>query len=132
MGEFEISRSHGELDEWPRDMRRVRRSAFSNRQLPPMLNRLPCWLVRARRGRKLIGYAWAFDLSDDGTWAVIDDVAVHASFQNQGAGSALLAELVPWLRDDGFVTITGMAIDPRMQTIFDRHGVSSGPPNGAE
>ena len=124
-----VSRVHAEFDEWPRDMWRVRRSAFSNRQLPHMLHRLPCWVVQAHRRRKLVGYAWAYDLSDDGTWAVIDDVAVHAKFHSQGVGTALLAELVPWLRGDGFTAVTGMAIDRRMQKIFDRHGVSQGPPS---
>lgn len=123
MESIRIDRVHVQLRSWPRDMRSVRRSAFGERSLPIMLCQVPCWIVRASAGRRLIGYAWAYEFSSDRLYALIDDVAVRKKHQSQGIGGAMIKDLISWLRAEGMINITGYPTDPRMARIFGRYGV---------
>jgi GNAT superfamily N-acetyltransferase len=129
-------------------MRRVRDSAFEQKRLPwrdrlsrrrrylaecgrypYLLTRNDCWVVRAEAMDGLVGYAWAYTVTECPCWAYIDDVAVHVDHQGHGIGSGLIDELVAWLRDSDVRHITGLAIDGRMARIFHRHGITAVPPS---
>lgn len=117
---------------WPDDMRAVRDSAFglppltwldhisrrrrfrAESRYPHLLTRHSCWVVRAERAGVLVGYAWAYSLSDCRCdyWINIDDVAVHAAHQGRGIGSALITELIAWLRESGAGHISGYPLRP--------------------
>lgn len=129
-------------DAWSADMRRVRDSAFPvdplpwferlwrrRRRLhadryPVALTRRPCWTVLGKVDGKVVGYAWAYLFDDDDpTRVYVDDVGVHARYQGQGVGTAMIADLVVWLHDAGVVVIRGCPTDGRMANIFAKHGI---------
>jgi GNAT superfamily N-acetyltransferase len=133
-------------DEWASDMKRVRDSAFGHSPLtiaerlsrrrryfaesgryPQALTKHQCWTVRAELNGVLVGYAWAYLVSDDDAWAYIDDVGVHADQQGSGVGRALIDEIVVWLRRSGVEHVSGLATDERMARIFGHHGIASKP-----
>lgn len=130
-------------DEWSTDMKRVRDSAFAHPPLtfmerlsrrrrywaesgryPHLLRTRECWTVRAEGHGVLVGYAWGYLVSDDYSWAYIDDVAVHVDQQARGVGRALIDEMVRWLGESGVEHVTGLATDQRMARIFSHHQIT--------
>jgi ribosomal protein S18 acetylase RimI-like enzyme len=133
-------------EHWPQDLRRVRDSAFglprssfvrrltrarryvdNSSRYPPRLCRLECWTTRVEDYEALVGYAWAYDVDGSGHLAYIDDVAVHADHQGRGVGTALIDEMVVWLRECGFRDITGLPTNETMARIFRRHEIFAWP-----
>lgn len=133
-------------DEWPTDMKRVRDSAFGHSPLtiaerfsrrrrrlaevgryPHAFTAHRCWTVRAELNGVLVGYAWAYLVSDEDAWAYIDDVGVHANHQGDGVGRANIDEFVVWLCESGVEHVSGLAQDDRMARIFGHHGITSRP-----
>jgi GNAT superfamily N-acetyltransferase len=134
-------------EEWDADMKRVRDSAFGHSRLtiaerlsrrrrhwaesgryPKALRTHECWCVRAECNGVLVGYAWGYPMSDDNTWAYIDDVGVHVERQGRGVGRAIIDEMVAWLGESGVEHVTGLAIDERMARIFRHHQITPHPP----
>ena len=69
-----------------------------------------------------------YPMSDDNTWAYIDDVGVHVEQQSRGVGRAIIDEMVAWLGESGVEHVTGLAIDERMARIFRHHRITPHPP----
>lgn len=120
-------------DGWPRDLMHVRRSAFNRGPGPYPLRRQVCWYVRAvvdrpHRKPKLVGYVVAYPVYDD--TASFDEIAVLKEYQGHGVASALTANTVDWLKDNGIQDISGLAIHPAMSHLFRRHNIggTGGPP----
>lgn len=86
-----------------------------------------CWVVRSGVRSKLVGYALLCDLFDDGTVALLDEVAGTPATRVRASG-AVTADAVRWMGDYGFVSILGLATDCRMQRVLERHGIVPGPP----
>jgi ribosomal protein S18 acetylase RimI-like enzyme len=136
-------------DEWEADMKRVRDSAFGYPRLtiaerlsrrrrhwaesgryPRMFKTRECWCVRAERNGVLVGYAWGYLVSDDNTWAYIDDVGVHVDQQGCGVGRRIIDEMVAWLGESGVEHVTGLPTDERMARIFRHHRITEHRPAG--
>jgi GNAT superfamily N-acetyltransferase len=121
MVEVTISRVIARYRRWPRDMRRVRKSAFGSfDNQPTCLRRVDCWIVRAERGGRLVAYALAYDIGGDRSMACLDEVAVLARYQGSGVGTAVTAAAVGWIRENGIEHISCLAIDHRMARILTR------------
>lgn len=129
MADLRLRRVTARYDRWPRDMRRVRKSAFGSFENPPTcLRRHDCWIVRAEVDGRLIAYALSYDIGGDALMACLDEVAVHAKHQGLGVGFAVSGEAVRWIRECGIEDITCMAIDERMGKILARLGLADGAP----
>ena len=121
VAEVTIRRVTARYERWPRDMRRVRKSAFGSFDNPPTsLRRHECWLVRAELDGRLIAYALSYDMGGNASMACLDEVAVHAKHQGNGVGTAVTVEAVRWIREYGIEDISCMAIDDRMAQILTR------------
>lgn len=66
MADLRLRRVTTRYDRWPRDMRRIRKSAFGSFENPPTcLRRHDCWIVRAEVDGRLIAYALSYGIGGD-------------------------------------------------------------------
>lgn len=75
--------------------------------------------IIARAGAEIVGY---LTILCTATLAVIDLVAVSASWQGRGVGSALVDSFVTWVRGEGLVGRVGTQSDNRALALYERFG----------
>ena len=131
-----LRRPHGELllerivfeqlEAAPREFQRVRVSAFPTHRRWPHPHSRRRYVVAARRNRVLVGFVLLFVDADEGD-TDLNDLAVRGDQQRAGVGSAVCANAVEWMRALGLEEITGWAIHPGSQRIFDRLGFEKHP-----
>jgi GNAT superfamily N-acetyltransferase len=83
-------------------------------------------VVAARRNRLLVGFALLF-IDTEECGADLNDLAVRSNQQRAGVGYAVCAEAVAWMSELACREITGWAVHPGSQRIFDRLGFAPHP-----
>lgn len=110
----------------PREFQKVRVTAFPTHKRWPHGRGRRRHVVAARRNSVLVGFVLLFVDTDEGD-ADLNDLAVHSKQQRAGVGYAVCADAVDWMRELACRQITGWAVHPASQRIFDRLGFAPHP-----
>ena len=110
----------------PREFQKVRVSAFPTHGQWPHARGRERHVVAARRNRVLVGFCLLFTDLEEGH-ADLNDLAVRSDQQRAGVGHAVCAHAVEWMRELGIREITGWAIHPGSQRIFNGLGFEPHP-----